>query len=200
MSTDREKDDSVRATPPAPRESINALLRAGQAGDRGAVDRASALLYEELRRLAHRQLRSERAGHTLQTTALVHEAYLRLAGAEVAWHDRVHFLSLAARQMRRILVDHARGKGRVKRGEGAVHVPLEEAAHVSSSPGVEILAVDAALEELARLDARKAQLVELHLFGGLTYEELAEAMTLSAATVHRELRLGRAWLRRALEG
>jgi RNA polymerase sigma factor (TIGR02999 family) len=186
----------------SPPEDITLLLRAAGAGDRSAVDRVSTLLYDELRRLAGRQLRSERAGHTLQTTALVHEAYLRLAGSQVDWQDRVHFLALAARQMRRILVDHARGKGRAKRGQGAVHVSLNEVeeAAIPPSPATEITRIDGALSELARLDERKARLIELQVFAGLTYEEMAAAAGISLATVHRELRLGRAWIEHALAG
>ncbi len=168
-----------------------------------ALDRLTSALYEELRRLAHARLHGERAAHTLQTTALVHEAYLRLAASEVAPVDRVHFLALAATTMRRVLIDHARGRQRDKRGAGALHVALEDAPEAQSAlgpPAVDVLDVDRALEDLGRLDARKARLLELHVFGGLTYGEMAEASSLSEATVHRELRLGRAWLRRALAG
>lgn len=175
------------ATPPLPGE---------------VLDRLTSALYEELRRLAHARLHGERAAHTLQTTALVHEAYLRLAASEVAPVDRVHFLALAASTMRRVLIDHARGRGRDKRGAGALHVALEDAPEASAltPPAVDVLDVDRALEDLGRLDARKARLLELHVFGGLTYGEMAEASAISEATVHRELRLGRAWLRRALAG
>jgi RNA polymerase sigma factor (TIGR02999 family) len=165
------------------------------------LDRLTAALYEELRALARRRLSGERAGHTLQTTSLVHEAYLRLAAAEVAPVDRVHFLSLAASTMRRVLIDHARGRLRDKRGAGAVQVPFEDAGDLAANAeprAADVLDLDRALEELARFDARKARLLELHTFGGLTYEELAQAVELSEATVHRELRLGRAWLKRAL--
>ncbi len=165
---------------------------------RESLDQASTLLYQELRRLARRELRKERADHTLQTTALVHEAYLRLAGSVVEFRDRASFLALSARLMRRILVDHARGRGRDKRGAGAHHVSIEEAGDLGHGGGLEILLVDRALEELAGQDARKARLVELQIFAGLTYEELAEAEQISLATVHRELRLGRAYLERAL--
>lgn len=163
----------------------------------------TAALYEELRALARRRLRGERAGHTLQTTSLVHEAYLRLAAAEVAPMNRVHFLALAASTMRRVLIDHARGRGRDKRGAGAVRVAFEEAGEIAANeqpPVADVLDLDRALEELSRFDARKAKLLELHTFGGLTYVELAEATELSEASVHRELRLGRAWLKRALAG
>ncbi len=166
----------------------------------GALDHLTSALYDELRRLARSRLRHERGGHTLQTTALVHEAYLRLAGSEVAPLDRVHFLSLAASTMRRVLIDHARGRQRGKRGGGAFHVSLDDAPDVAApeSAVVDVLDVDHALESLCRFDARKARILELHVFGGLTYAELAEATDTSEATVHRELRLGRAWLRRAL--
>jgi len=166
-----------------------------------ALDRLTAALYEELRRLARARLRGERAGHTLQTTALVHEAYLRLAASEVAPVDRVHFLALAASTMRRVLIDHARGRRRDKRGAGVLHVALEDAPEAAVSlgpPAIDVLDVDRALADLGRFDARKARILELHVFGGLTYGELAEVTAISQATVHRELRLGCAWLRRAL--
>jgi RNA polymerase sigma factor (TIGR02999 family) len=165
------------------------------------LDRLTTALYEELRRLARLRLRGERLGHTLQTTSLVHEAYLRLAAAEVAPVDRVHFLALAASTMRRVLIDHARGRGRDKRGGDAVRVTIDEARDLPNAdpPPVDVLDVDRALVELARFDARKAKLLELYTFGGLSYPELAQATEISEATVHRELRLGRAWLRRALE-
>lgn len=164
------------------------------------LDRLTTALYEELRRLAHLRLRGERPGHTLQTTSLVHEAYLRLAAAEVAPVDRVHFLSLAASTMRRVLIDYARGRRRDKRGGEAVRLTFEEARDLplAEPTAVDVLDVDRALAELARFDARKAKLLELHTFGGLSYPELAEATGISEATVHRELRLGRAWLKRAL--
>jgi RNA polymerase sigma factor (TIGR02999 family) len=166
------------------------------------LDQLTSALYDELRRLARQRLRGERSDHTLQTTALVHEAYLRLAGAHVAPHDRVHFLSLAATTMRRVLIDHARGRQRDKRGAGAIHVPLDTSADMAAAGrgnDIDVIDVDQALENLSRLDARKAKLLELHVFGGLTYAELAQATEISEATVHRELRLGRAWLKRALE-
>jgi RNA polymerase sigma factor (TIGR02999 family) len=168
-----------------------------------ALDRLTAALYGELRSLAHARLRGERLGHTLQTTALVHEAYLRLAASEVAPVDRVHFLALAASTMRRVLIDHARSRRRGKRGAGAVHVTLEDATVALASPGpavIDVLDVDRALADLERLDARKARILELHVFGGLTYGELAVVTSISAATVQRDLQFGCAWLRRALSG
>ncbi len=166
----------------------------------GSIDGLTVALYDELRRLARQRLRGERGGHTLQTTALVHEAYLRLAGSEPGAHDRVHFLALAARTMRRVLIDHARARASEKRSGAALQVSLDAAPEVpaeEASP-VDVLDVDRALAALERIDARKARLLELQVFGGLSYGELAEATEVSVATVHRELRLGRAWLQRAL--
>jgi len=156
------------------------------------------LVYEELRRLAQIQMRGERSDHTLQTTALVHEAYLRLCGADVAWQGRVHFLAVAATVMRRVLVDHARSRDRAKRGGGADRVPLDEALAVSPERPEAVVALDEAIDRLSALDERKAHAVELHFFGGLTYEETAEALGVSPATVDRELRLAKAWLYREL--
>lgn len=152
------------------------------------------LVYEQLRALAGRYMRGERPGHTLRPTALVHEAYLRLADAEMAWEDRVHFLAVAANVMRRVLVDHARSKHREKRGGGALLLSLEEAAEVSDHQGVPLTAIDEALERLAQFDPRKCRIVELIYFGGLTYDEAAAATGTSAATVHRELRFAKAWI------
>jgi RNA polymerase sigma factor (TIGR02999 family) len=177
---------------------ISRLLLAAHGGDESALVRLMPLVYDELHQLARRHLRDERAGHTLQTTALIHEAYLRLVGADVRWEGRVHFFAVAANTMRRILVDHARGRLRDKRGGGVVPVTLEDVAVASSEPGEDLLALDAALERLAGFDARKARVVELHYFGGLTYDETASALGISAATVDRDLRLAKAWLYREL--
>lgn len=176
---------------------ITALLQEWRAGDRAALDRLTPVVYEELRRLARRTLAGERKGHTLQPTALVNEAYLRLVGTDVPWRDRVHFFAVAARLIRRILVDHARARGRVKRRAGE-RVPLDERTLFSPEPGREMVLLDEALNELAELDARKAQVVELHFFGGLTYDEIAEAVGISPATVDRDLRLAKAWLQRQI--
>ncbi len=177
---------------------ITALLRSWRAGDARALDQLAPVVYDELRRLARRHMRGERGPHTLQATAVVHEAYLRLVEAEVSWQDRVHFFAVAARLMRRILVDHAKGRGRVKRGGGAHRATLDEAVLVAPERSADLLALDAALNDLAQHDARKVEIVELHYFGGLTYDEMAETTGLSAATVHRELRLAKAWLQREL--
>jgi RNA polymerase sigma factor (TIGR02999 family) len=177
---------------------VSRLLLAAHDGDESALERLMPLVYDELHQLARRHLRGERAGHTLQTTALIHEAYLRLVGADVLWEGRVHFFAVAANTMRRILVDHARGRLRDKRGGGVVPVTLEDVAVVASEPGEDLLALDAALERLAGFDARKARVVELHYFGGLTYDETASALGISAATVDRDLRLAKVWLYREL--
>jgi RNA polymerase sigma factor (TIGR02999 family) len=173
---------------------VSELLTAWREGDESALDRLMPLVYDELHRLAERQLRRERDDHTLQTTALLHEAYLRLVGADVEWHGRVHFLAVAASTMRRVLVDHARARKRAKRGGGAVPVTLQDDMVGGEGRVTDLLALDEAIGRLSALDERKARAVELHYFGGLTYEETAQALALSPATVHRELRLAKAWL------
>jgi RNA polymerase sigma factor (TIGR02999 family) len=183
---------------PADPAEISRLLLACKGGDEHALAQLMPLVYDELHVLAHRRLQGERTGHTLQTTELIHEAYLRLSGADVAWEDRVHFFALAAQMMRRILVDHARSRGRAKRGGGAVQVTLEDVAIVDGEPGADLVALDEALERLSTLDPRKARVVELHYFAGLTYDETATAIGVSAATVERELRMAKAWLYREL--
>lgn len=180
--------------------TVTQLLAAWRAGDTGHLDRLLPLVYAELHQLAQRQMRSERPGHTLQATALVHEAFLRLSGADVPWQDRVHFFALAANTMRRVLVDHAKARRRGKRGGGAAHVPLEEALHVREASSDDVEALDEALERLAARDARKARVVELHYFAGLNYDEIAEALSISAATVDRDLRFAKAWLFADLRG
>lgn len=177
---------------------VSRLLVAWREGDRSAVDRLVPLLYEQLRFLASRQLRGERSDHTLQTTALIHEAYLRLVGTDVAWEGRAHFMAVAASTMRRILVDHARARTRGKRGGEARPVTLDRANVASPEAAPQLVALDEALQRLTTLDERKAQVVELHYFGGFSYEETAGVLGISAATVHRELRLAKAWLYREL--
>jgi RNA polymerase sigma-70 factor (ECF subfamily) len=180
--------------------AITDLLHRVQRGERAASDELGALVHRELRRIAGACMRGERSGHTLQPTALVNEAVLRLLGADVPWRDRAHFYAVAARQMRNILVDHARSRGRAKRGGAAARVPLEEAGDIAAPFDMDIVALDEALAALARLDARKHDMVELHYFGGLSIEETARVAGVSAKTVQRELRLAEAWLHRALEG
>lgn len=168
-------------------------------GAAAPVDQLTAALYPELRRLARRAMRGERGGHTLQTTSLIHEAYLRLADSPLQVLSQAHFLALSARTMRRVLIDHARGHERIKRGGVQVQVSLNEDIAVIDAPGVDLLTVDRLLNELEQLDSRRAALLEMQLFAGLTYAEMAQAAEISEATVHRELRLARAWLQRELQ-
>jgi RNA polymerase sigma factor (TIGR02999 family) len=179
-------------------ETIVRLLQAWRAGDENAYARLVPLVYGELRRLARGQLRREQAAHSLQPTALVHEAYLRLVKADVDWRDRTHFLSVASRVMRRILVEHARARQTDKRGGKVLHVTLTEPIPAADAKPVDILALDEALERLRAFDSRQAQVVELSYFGGLTYPEIGELVGISEASVDRDLRHARAWLRREL--
>ena len=166
-----------------------------------ARDALMPLVYQELRRQAAGHLRREKRGETLQPTALVNEAYLRLINAkDVAWHDRAHFLAVAARVMRRILVDHARSRHYQKRGGDAAHVTLDEALVVASEPDQDVVAIDEALTALAVVDARKSQVVEMRFFGGLTIEETAEALQVSRDTVKRDWKMAKLWLLRELRG
>ncbi len=177
---------------------LTRMLRAWRGGDVAAAEGLAPLVYRELHRLARGAMRGERQGHTLQTTALVHEAFIALAGADVDWVDRAHFYALAARQMRRILVNHGEARRAAKRGGGAEHAPLDDALDVVGAPGAEISDLDDALRRLELQDARKAQALELHYFGGLTLEEIATVLGVSTTTVENELRFAKAWLRRAL--
>lgn len=176
-------------------EEVTRLLRAWRDGDAAALEALAPLVYAELRRLAEARMRRERPDHTLQATALVHEAFLRLTGSDApAWEDRTHFFAVAARVMRRLLVDHARARGYAKRGGGVRRVSLDEAVELSEEPGEDLLALDAALTRLAALDPRQHQVVELRFFGGLSVEETAEVLGVSAVTVKRDWRAARAWL------
>lgn len=177
---------------------VSRLLVAWRDGDPTALDQLVPLVYQQLRTLASRQLRGERTDHTLQTTALIHEAYLRLVGSDVVWEGRTHFMAIAATTMRRVLVDHARAKRRDKRGGAAMPVTLDRANLAAPEALPELVALDEALARLAVLDERKARAVELHYFGGFSYEETAEVLGVSPATTHRELRLAKAWLYREL--
>jgi RNA polymerase sigma factor (TIGR02999 family) len=177
---------------------VTGLLRAWRAGQEQARDELMPLVYEELRRLAQGAMRGERANHTLQPTALVHEAYARLVEVKVDWQDRAHFLAVMALTMRRVLVDHAKARSRDKRGGGALRVTLDEGEVATAAPGEEILALHEALERLSERDSRMGQAVELHYFGGLTYDEMAQVLSVSAVTVHRDLRLARTWLAREM--
>lgn len=180
--------------PSSAAESVTALLAKWRAGDESARDRLLASVYAELHRLAERAMHGDRPGHTLQATALVHEAYLRLVDADVPWEDRAHFYAVAARTMRRVLVDHARARARDKRGGDASAITLDEAVALSPARPADLEALDEALGRLAELDARKAKAIELHYFGGLSYEEVARVLQVAPATVHRDLRMARAWL------
>jgi RNA polymerase sigma-70 factor, ECF subfamily len=174
--------------------SVTELLLGCRNGDERALDSLIPLVYEELRRLAGRHLDRERSGHTLQPTALVHEAYARLVDADIPYQDRTHFFAVASSTMRRVLVDHARSRSAVRRGGGAPHVTLDDRVHSEASDPTEILALDAALTKLAALDSRKAEAIQLSVFGGLTYSEIATILGVSDATVDRDLRMARAFL------
>lgn len=182
-----------------PRSDLTGLLRAWNDGDPKAVNELMPLVYAELHRLARANLRGERADHTLQATALVNEAYVRLVGqTRVKWQNRAQFFGTAAQFMRRILVDHARDRLSAKRGGGAPRVELDEALLATSDRGIDLLALDAALERLERLDPRQGRLVVLRFFGGLTIEEAAAVLDISPATAKREWTTARIWLRREL--
>jgi RNA polymerase sigma-70 factor (ECF subfamily) len=182
-----------------PAQDVTAILRAWTGGDERALDRLLPVLHEELRRTARAYMRRERSGHTLQTTALVNEVFLRLVDIhQVEWHDRVHFLTMSAQLMRRILVDHARRRGYRKRGGGERPVPLDESAMISPGWSPHFIAVDDALNGLAKQDARKAKVVEMRFFGGLSVEETAAALDVSTQTVLRDWSLAKAWLRREM--
>jgi RNA polymerase sigma factor (TIGR02999 family) len=190
---------SARPTPSAS-PGVTELLRAWGGGDQAALDRLLPVVYDELRRQAQRYLRRERPGHTLQTTALVHEAYLRLIDQRQArWQTRSQFFGVAAQLMRRILVDHARGRHAAKRGGAAIQVPLEEESAAAQERDVDLLALDEALTRLAAFDPQQARVVELRYFTGLGIEETAEALGVSPATVKREWAMARAWLKRELQ-
>ncbi len=173
---------------------VTRLLHDWRQGDSQSLEQMMPLVYAELRRIADRYLQKENPGHTLQPTALVHEAFINLVDADVNWSDRVHFYAVSARIMRRLLVDHAREKRREKRGGGGVRESLEDVLAIAPEPPIEIIELDEALEKLATFDERTSQVVELSYFGGFTYEEIADVVGISAATVDRELRLGKAWL------
>jgi RNA polymerase sigma factor (TIGR02999 family) len=186
---------------PAPTpETVTRLLERWQEGDREALDRLMPIIYEELHRVAARLMRAERVGHTLQATALVHEAYARLVGGEVSARNRAHFVSLAARIMRRILVDHARGRRRAKRGGGERKVTLVELEAVTPGSPDRLLDIDAALDRLEAIDARKHRALEMSVFGGMTHAEIADVLGVSVPTIERDLRMARAWLRSELGG
>jgi len=183
---------------------VSRLLRAWSDGDQNALNGLTPIVYEELRRLARHYMERERPGHTLQTTALVNEAYMRLVDYKrMKWRDRAHFFAVAAQVMRRILVDHARSHN-AKRGAGVQHVAFDDVAIVTADPasdlGVDFVALDDALNALARLDSRKVQIIEMRFFGGLSVEETAEVLKVSPATVRRDWSIAKFWLYRELGG
>ena len=178
---------------------ITQLLNRMVDGDRGAADEVTPLIYEELKRIARGVFSRERQGHTLQPTALVHEAYARLVGVDTNWRDRAHFYALAARMMRRLLVNHAVAKKADKRGGDVFRMTLQEDQVAAREPGEDVVALDEALAELATFDPRKAQILELHYFGGLTQPEASAVLSISESTIRRELRVAKAWLRKALD-
>ena len=181
---------------PSPQQLTELLVAWGD-GDRAALDKLMPLVYEELRRLAHKYMGRERAGNTLQTSALVHEAYLRLIDQrDVQWQNRAHFFGIAAQMMRRILVDYARSRNNQKRGGGAPRIALDEAVIVSEERAADVVALDDALKSLAKIDERKSQIVELRFFGGLSIEETAEVLKVSPGTIMRDWTLAKAWLKR----
>ncbi len=183
---------------PAP---VTALLRAWSGGDEAALGQLLPLVEAELRRLARAYMARERIGHTLQATALVNEAFLRLVGAQhVQWQDRAHFLGISARLMRRVLVDHARARGMQKRGAGAYTVPLDENMAITPAADLNLLVLDRALEALAAVDERKCRVIEMRFFGGMTVEETAAALRVSTDTVKRDWRLAKLWLLREIDG
>jgi RNA polymerase sigma-70 factor, ECF subfamily len=176
------------------------LLKWAQ-GDQAALEGLIPLVHQELHRIARRCMAGERVGHSLQATALVNEAYVRLVdGKAVEWHDRAHFLAVSARVMRRILVDHARARQYQKRGGDAARVPFDEGLVVSNEQSPDFVALDDALEALARFDERKSRVIEMRFFGGLTVEETAEVLNVSPATVMGDWRLAKAWLKREMRG
>ena len=180
-------------------DEISRLLVAWNDGDREALNQLFPIVYRELRRIAHRQLRAERPTHTLSTTALVHEAYLKLVQLDrIQWQNRAQFFAIAARAMRRILIDYALSRKRKKRGGGTVMLPLDDVVVMVESQADELVAVDQALQRLEAMDVRQARVVECRVFGGMSVEETAEALGLSPATVKRDWALARAWLNREL--
>src|SRR5687768_2689711 len=185
--------------PSKPPTNVTEILLEWRSGNDEALKRLMPMVYDELRRLAKVYMRNERREHTLQATALVNEAYIRLVNMKVSWQDRAHFFAVAARLMRRLLVDHAKAHHRAKRESGGPKVSLDDAVEVAFKPASDLVALDEALTRLAEFDARKSEIIELHFFGGLSNEEVAEALSISRATVQRELRLAKAWLNHELK-
>ncbi len=180
---------------------VSRLLVEWRNGDAAALDDLMPLVHAELRRLAGRYLRRERSDHSFDPTELVHEVYLRLVGKDhPGWRDRAHFYAVAAQLMRRILVDHARSLRSAKRGHGSPKIPVDESLDAAGERAADVVALDDALEDLAKLDARRSKIIELRYFGGLTIEETAEVLGVSVRTVNKDARLARAWLKASLAG
>jgi RNA polymerase sigma-70 factor (ECF subfamily) len=193
----RPHNDEAKTLPSG---EVSGLLRAWSEGDRGALDKLTSIVYDELHRLARHYMKRERPGHSLQTTALVNEAYTRLVDYKgMQWQNRAHFFAVSAQLMRRILVEHAR-RHNLKRGGGVQHVSLEETAMVGGERAADLVGLDEAMEALARLDPRKVQVVEMRFFGGLSVEETAEVLKVSPVTVMRDWSTAKAWLYRELAG
>lgn len=182
----------------SPTKPVTRLLHEWRGGNREALDELIPIVYDQLHGLAQQRMRAENPGHTLRATMLVHEAYLKLVDAKVPFNDRAHFFAIAARLMRRILVDHAKTKRRVKRGAGAVKIEYDDAVLLAPDSPEILLEVHEALERLALFDTRKSEIVELVFFGGLQHDEVAEALNISETTVRRELRMAKAWLHNEL--
>jgi len=198
MRKSRQPDKNPAKTPPCGEVSI--LLRAWSDGDQSALDKLIPIVYTEMHRLAQRYMRRERPGHSLQTTALVNEAYMRLVDYEhMQWQNRAHFFAVSAQLMRRILVEHAR-RHNLKRGGGVPHLSLEQAAVVDGEQTADLVALDEAMNALARIDARKVRVVEMRFFGGLSVEETAEVLKVAPITVLRDWSTAKAWLYRELTG
>ncbi len=178
---------------------ITLLLNQWSEGSDRARDLVAPMIYQELKQIARNAFRGEGAQHTLQPTALVHEAYEKLVGVEIDWQDRGHFFALAARMMRRLLVNHAKSRGALKRGGNALHMTLHEDAHAESAAEEDVLALNEALTQLAELDDRKANILEMHYFGGLTQPQMANVLDVSESTVRREFKLARIWLKKLLD-
>lgn len=179
--------------------NVTELLQEWQQGDREALDRLTPLVYDELRRIAHRYVQRERSGGTLETTALVNEAYLRLVGGQkIDWQNRAHFFAITAQVMRHILIDHARQRQYIKRGGEAQQVSLDEASMMTETRAAELVRLDEALDELSKLDSRKSRVVELRYFGGFSLEETADVLEISMMTVRRDWRAAKAWLYKAV--
>jgi RNA polymerase sigma factor (TIGR02999 family) len=182
----------------APNPAVTQLLARWTEGDKQALEDLLPLVYDELRRLARRYLQQERPGHTLQSTALVHEAYLRLVDQNVSWQNRAHFFGIAAQMMRRILVDHARSRSAAKRGDGACRVTLDEGLVALAERDLDVVALDGALSNLAKIDPQQSKIVELRFFAGLSIEDTSEVLHISPATVKRDWAMAKAWLHREM--